>query len=56
VGVIGGAEYYKQSMEQKILQAQHSVPIEEYRKLVRENAELREKEVKYVDTIRHLKN
>ena len=30
--------------------------MEEYRKIVRENAELKEKEVKYVETIRHLKN
>jgi hypothetical protein len=32
------------------------VSLEEYRKVVRENAELKEKELKYVDTIKHLKN
>ena len=32
------------------------VSLDEYRKLVRENAELKEKEVKYVETVRHLKN
>lgn len=30
--------------------------MEEYRKIVRENAELKEREVKYAETIRHLKN
>jgi hypothetical protein len=30
--------------------------MEEYRKIVKENAELKEREVKYVETIRHLKN
>ena len=30
--------------------------IEEYRKVVRENAELKDKELKYIDTIKHLKN
>lgn len=34
----------------------NSVSIEEYRKIVKENAELKEREVKYVETIRHLKN
>jgi hypothetical protein len=32
------------------------VSIEEYRKIVRENAELKDKEIKYAETIRHLKN
>jgi hypothetical protein len=32
------------------------VSMEEYRKIVRENAEFKEKELKYVDTIKHLKN
>jgi FtsZ-binding cell division protein ZapB len=32
------------------------IPIEDYRKLVKENADLKEKEVKYQETIRHLKN
>lgn len=30
--------------------------MEEYRKIVRENAELKDREMKYVDTIKHLKN
>jgi hypothetical protein len=34
----------------------NSISIEEYRKIVKENAELKEREVKYVETIRHLKN
>ena len=33
-----------------------TVSIDEYRKLVQENAELKEREVKYAETIRHLKN
>jgi hypothetical protein len=37
-------------------QQQPSVSIDDYRKIVRENAELKEKEIKYVETIRHLKN
>jgi len=32
------------------------VSIEEYRKIVHENAELKEREIKYTETIRHLKN
>jgi hypothetical protein len=32
------------------------VPMDEYRKIVRENAELKDKEFKYVETIKHLKN
>jgi hypothetical protein len=35
---------------------QGTVSIEDYRKIIQENAELKEKEVKYVETIRHLKN
>lgn len=34
----------------------NSISIDEYRKIVKENAELKEREVKYVETIRHLKN
>jgi len=34
----------------------NAVPMEEYRKLLRENAELKDKEIKYAETIRHLKN
>ena len=30
--------------------------MEEYRKVVRENAELKDKELKYIETIRHMKN
>lgn len=30
--------------------------IEDYRKLAKENAELKERELKYVDTIKHLKS
>lgn len=30
--------------------------MEEYRKVIRENAELKDKEFKYIDTIKHLKN
>ena len=30
--------------------------MDEYRKIVRENAELKDKEMKYTDTIRHLKS
>eukprot|EP00347_Sterkiella_histriomuscorum_P002600 403367516 len=32
------------------------VSIEEYRKIVQENAELKDREIKYAETIRHLKN
>ena len=32
------------------------VPMDDYLKLVRENAELKDKEMKYIETIRHLKN
>ena len=32
------------------------ISIEEYRKIVIENAELKDNELKYVETIKHLKN
>jgi hypothetical protein len=35
---------------------QGSIPIEEYKKLLLENNDLKEREIKYVETVRHLKN
>ena len=37
-------------------QLTQTVSIEAYRQLVRENAEMKNKELKYAETIRHLKN
>jgi len=34
----------------------NAIPVDEYRKVVQENAELKERELKYAETIRHLKN
>lgn len=34
----------------------NSVSVEEYRKVIQENAELKDRELKYAETIRHLKN
>lgn len=42
--------------DKELAESQKTISIEEYRKIVRENAELKDKELKYIETIKHLKN